>query len=195
MRNPEAPSQDGASSRQGTRRVVRGDSRPGAGFRGALGIRGLWRVTVADGSMTPAVLPGDWLLVDPTVRRWPRRGSIVVFREPFTDLLAIKRVAARPGDWVPFADGWLQLGDDEAWLVGDATDTGLAAAGHGTANDSRRYGPVAVEALLGRAWFRYGPARRIGRPAAAPADLLARGRGGSIPVPSPIGLPGTRDPG
>ena len=163
-------------------------------------VRGLWRVTVADGSMTPAVRPGDWLLVDPTVRHWPRRGSIVVFREPFTDLLAIKRVAARPGDWVPFADGWLQLGDDEAWLVGDATDAELVAAGHGAANDSRRYGPVPVDALVGRAWFRYGPdPERIGRPAPAPADLLARGRGGTIPVPaavaSPIGLPRVDDPG
>ena len=134
--------------------------------------------------MTPAVHPGDWLLVDPTVGRWPRRGSIVVFREPFTDLLAIKRVAARPGDWVPFADGWLQLGPDEAWLVGDATDADLATAGHGAANDSRRYGPVPVEALVGRAWLRYGPALdRVGRPAPPPADLLARGRGGAIPVP------------
>jgi hypothetical protein len=161
-------------------------------------VRGVWRVTVADGSMTPAVHPGDWLLVDPTVRHWPRRGSIVVFREPFTDLLAIKRVAARPGDWVPFADAWLQLGEDEAWLLGDATDAELAAAGHGAANDSRRYGPVPVEALVGRAWFRYGPAlARVGRPAPSPVDLLARGRGGSIPVPaaaSPIGLPQGDDP-
>jgi len=197
MRHPEAPSQDGASSRPGEARVVRGTARATGGRRG---LRGLWRVTVADGSMTPAVHPGDWLLVDPTVGRWPRRGSIVVFREPFTDLLAIKRVAARPGDWVPFADGWLQLGPDEAWLVGDATDADLATAGHGAANDSRRYGPVPVEALVGRAWLRYGPARRVGRPAPPPPDLLVRGRGGAIPVPgapaaSPIGLPGRDDRG
>ncbi len=126
--------------------------------------------------MGPSIEPGDWLLVDPTVARWPRRGSVVVFREPFTDVLAIKRVAARPDDWVPFADGWLQLAEDEAWLLGDATDEGLAAAGHGAANDSRRYGPVPIDALLGRAWFRYGPARRIGRIGPPPADLLARGR-------------------
>ena len=112
--------------------------------------------------MRPAIEPGDWLLVDPTVARWPRRGIVVVFREPVTDVLAIKRVAARPGDWVPFADGWLQLGDDEAWLLGDATDEALEAAGFGAAIDSRRYGPVPVDALVGRAWFRYGPARRIG---------------------------------
>ena len=147
--------------------------------------------------MTPAIDPGDWLLVDPTVGRWPRRGSIVVFREPFTDLLAIKRVAARPGDWVPFADAWLQLGADEAWLMGDATDDELAAAGYGAAADSRRYGPVTVDALLGRAWFRYGPVRRVGRIAGPPPDLLARGRGGAIPVPplvaNPLGLPAAGD--
>lgn len=107
--------------------------------------------------MLPAIRPGDWLFVDPTVARWPRRGSVVVFREPGSGLLAIKRVVARPGDWVRFADGWLQMGDDEAWLRGDASDEALAAEGHGPGIDSRRYGPVPVEALVARAWFRYGP--------------------------------------
>ena len=141
--------------------------------------------------MAPAVLAGDWLLVDPTVRRWPRRGSIVLFRVPGSTLLAVKRVAARPGDWVPFADGWLQMGDDEAWLLGDANDAALEAAGHGTAVDSRRFGPVPVEALAGRAWFRYGPLRRIGRPAAPPPDLLERGRLALMPAhaPGPVGPP------
>ena len=154
-------------------RFVPGARRSGGGAALA---RGTWRVAVTEGSMAPAVEAGDWLLVDPTVRRWPRRGSIVVFREPLTDVLAIKRVAARPGDWLPFAAGWLQLAHDEAWLLGDEDDAALAAAGHGAANDSRRYGPVPVEALVGRAWFRYGPARRIGRLGPGPADLLQRGR-------------------
>ena len=132
--------------------------------------------------MRPAIEPGDWLLVDPTTRRWPRRGSVVVFREPLTDVLAIKRVAARPGDWVPFADGWLQMGDDEAWLVGDAADEDLEASGVGAAIDSRRYGPVPLAALAGRAWFRYGPPRRLGRIAAGPTDLLDRGRLASMPI-------------
>ncbi len=57
--------------------------------------RGPWRVEIAEGSMAPALRPGDWLLVDPTGRRWPRPGSIVVVREPDTGILAIKRVAAR----------------------------------------------------------------------------------------------------
>jgi signal peptidase I len=113
--------------------------------------------------MTPAIQPGDWLLVDPTTRRWPRRGSVVVFREPDTDLLAIKRVAARPGERVELDAGHLILGADEAWLLSDASDAELLAAGVGQPIDSRRYGPVPVEALVGRAWFRYAPLRRIGR--------------------------------
>jgi len=113
--------------------------------------------------MHPAIEPGDWLLVDPTITRWPRRGSVVVFREPDSEELAIKRVAARPGDRVPYAEGYLILGDDEAWLLSDANDAELMAAGLGEPVDSRRYGPVPVELLIGRAWFRYAPIRRIGR--------------------------------
>jgi signal peptidase I len=133
---------------------------------------------VVEGSMLPAIRPGDWLFVDPTATRWPRRGSIVVFREPFTDVLAIKRVAGRPGDWVRFAEGWLRLAEDEAWLVGDATDDELRAAGMGAASDSRRYGPVPVTALVGRAWFRYGPLRRVGLLAGRPGAPGWRGRFG-----------------
>jgi signal peptidase I len=113
--------------------------------------------------MRPAIEPGDWLLVDPTVVRWPRRGSVVLFREPDGDRLAVKRVAAGPGERVRFADGYLVLADDEAWLVSDATATETAAAGYGEPVDSRRYGPVPVDLLVGRAWFRYAPRGRIGR--------------------------------
>jgi signal peptidase I len=126
---------------------------------------GTWRVAVAEDSMRPAIEPGDWLLVDPSARRWPRRGSIVVFREPESELIAIKRVAARPGETVsdlPVTDPAtgehkhveLQLGPGEAWLLGDAADRSI---------DSRRYGPVSVDRLIARAWFRYAPIRRLGR--------------------------------
>jgi signal peptidase I len=120
-------------------------------------------VAVSEASMRPAIEPGDWLLVDPTVRRWPRRGTIVVIREPDSDVLAIKRMTAGPGDRVNLDEGHLILGPDEAWLLSDAADAELLAAGLGQPIDSRRYGPVPLECLLGRVWFRYGPPRRIGR--------------------------------
>jgi hypothetical protein len=114
---------------------------------------GTWRVAVAEASMAPSLFEGDWLLLDPTHRRWPRRGSIVVFREPVSGILAIKRVAAGPGDRIRIAAGLLHLAPDEAWLLGDNAAISL---------DSRRYGPVTLDALVGRAWFRYGPLTRVG---------------------------------
>jgi signal peptidase I len=125
--------------------------------------RGPWRVVVSEASMAPTIEPGDWLLVDPTTDRWPRPGSIVVFREPDTELLAIKRVAAGPRERVELDAGHLVLAPDEAWLLSDASTAELVSRGFGEPVDSRRYGPVPVEQLVGRAWFRYGPLRRIGR--------------------------------
>ena len=104
--------------------------------------------------MAPAIRSGDWLLADPTTSEWPRVGSIVVFREPDSDVLAIKRVAVRGGGHVRVEEGLLHLAPDEAWLLGDASDRSI---------DSRQYGPVRFDRFVGRAWFRYGPLSRVGR--------------------------------
>jgi signal peptidase I len=112
-------------------------------------------VEVAGESMVPALRPGDWLLVDPTPACWPRRGTLVVVREPVSDLIVVKRLAARPGDRVVRADRPpTALGATEAWLASDAPGAGI---------DSRRYGPVDSERLLGRVAWRYGPRGRTGR--------------------------------
>ena len=133
-------------------------------------LRGPWRVTVAEASMLPAIAAGDWLLVDPTIRRWPRRGTAVLFREPETGELALKRIAGLGGDRIPFGGGYLVLAPDEAWLEADADAATAKAAGFGAPIDSNRFGPVPVELLVGRPWFRYWPLRRIGRlPARRPA--------------------------
>ena len=111
--------------------------------------------------MLPAIAPGDWLLVDPTTRQWPRRGSVVVVREPDSGDLAIKRVAAGPGDRVPFADGYLVLAEDEAWLRADADEDDPC----GRLWRADRLAPLRacpLDLLVGRAWFRYGPLKRFG---------------------------------
>ena len=112
--------------------------------------------------MEPTLREGDWLLVDPTTTRWPRPGSIVAFLEPESGVLAVKRIAAGPGERVPFGGGYLELADDEAWLVADASPAEAAAAGFGPPIDSITFGPVPVSFLVGRVWFRYAPLRRIG---------------------------------
>jgi signal peptidase I len=131
--------------------------------------RGPWRVAVTEASMLPAIEPGDWLVVNPRVSAWPRAGSVVVFREPMTNALALKRVAAGPGDRVRFADGYLTLASDEAWLLADASEVATVAAGFGPPIDSRRFGPVSLDRLVGQVLFRYGPLRRFGRIGPAPA--------------------------
>lgn len=109
--------------------------------------------------MAPALLPGDWLILDPTCDRWPRPGTIVVVREPGTGILAVKRVAARGARVarpVRLPDGTVRvLARREGWVVGDAAEGSI---------DSRTYGPLDADDIVARAWLRYGPLRRIGRP-------------------------------
>jgi signal peptidase I len=124
--------------------------------------RGPWRVLVEEASMVPAIEPGDWLLVDPTISRWPRPGTVVAFREPDGGALAVKRVSAGPGDRVPFAGGYLEMGPDEAWLTADASTAATADHGYGPPIDSNRFGPVPVDLLVGQVRWRYGPAARFG---------------------------------
>jgi hypothetical protein len=125
--------------------------------------RGPWRVAVVESSMAPAIEPGDWLLVDPTILRWPRRGSVVVFRDPSDGQLsgearrgptrrarALRRRLPRPGRRRSLAAERRDRGD-------------RGQAGFGPPVDSRQFGPVPVEALVGRVWFRYAPLRRVGR--------------------------------
>jgi signal peptidase I len=113
--------------------------------------------------MVPAILPGDWLVVNPLVAAWPKPGTVVVFHEPLSETLAIKRVAARTGDRVQFAGGYLTLGPGEAWLTADADEKAAASVGSGPPVDSRRFGPVDVDDLIGSVLFRYAPLRRFGR--------------------------------
>ena len=113
--------------------------------------------------MAPAILPGDWLVVNPRVGAWPRPGSVVVFREPLSETLAIKRVEAGPGQQVRFGGGYLTLAPDEAWVTADADEKAAAAVGSGPPVDSNRFGPVSLEDLVGTVLFRYAPLRRFGR--------------------------------
>ncbi len=93
--------------------------------------------------MRPALLPGDWLLVDPDVYRHqpPAAGEVVVVADPRRpERLLVKRIAA------VLSDGRLELHGD----AGEAS------------TDSRTFGPIGREALVGRAWARYWPLRRAG---------------------------------
>ena len=116
--------------------------------------RRIWRAVVAESSMTPALLPGDSLLVLPAgpnglpwLRRAPRVGSIVIAERE--GRLDVKRVARSPESALESAPHQ----SDALWLLGDN-----AAA----SSDSRHSGPVPLSALRGLVIFRTGPAGRRG---------------------------------
>jgi nickel-type superoxide dismutase maturation protease len=94
--------------------------------------------------MSPTLVPGDWLLADPDAyrRRQPCLGELILVPDPREPArLLVKRVAAVA------SDGWLEVAGDDP----DAS------------TDSRTFGPVDPSSVRGRAWFRYWPARRMGR--------------------------------
>jgi len=92
----------------------------------------LLRVKVAERSMEPALRPGDWLVARRTRR--VRAGQIVLARHPGRpDLLIVKRAARRVDG------GW--------WLESDNPDGGAV--------DSRRFGAVPQELIVGRVLGRY----------------------------------------
>jgi len=111
----------------------------------AVAWRSLRRVEVGGTSMSPALLPGDRLVV--VARpwpppRWPRPGEVIAVRDPRDpSRVLVKRVAAvdRPG-------GTLEI-------AGDAPDA---------STDSRQFGPVPRASVVGRAVYRYAPAGRSG---------------------------------
>lgn len=115
----------------------------------------------------------------------PERGDIVVFDPPVvggSDKPYIKRVIALPGETVEVrADGHVYVDDqrlDEPYLVGDVTRCTtdracgpvLVPEGHvyvlgdnrGNSADSRVFGPVAVDAIIGKAWVTYWPVDDFG---------------------------------
>jgi signal peptidase I len=104
---------------------------------------------VVGGSMAPGLREGDRVLAQARPARiW--RSDIVVVRDPYGDTL-IKRIAGLPGETMP--DGAV-LGPGEYYVLGDAGGDSL---------DSRAFGPIRREDVLGRAFVRFWPPSRAGR--------------------------------
>ena len=102
-------------------------------------------VEVRGGSMAPALLPGDRLLVESRsyLSRAPRPGEVVLAADPRKgDRELIKRVAA------------IDDAGAAADLRGDAPDE---------STDSREFGAVRLSTIRWRAAFRYWPPERAGR--------------------------------
>jgi signal peptidase I len=142
-----------------------------------IGVRLTLQNTRVDGhSMEPTLHNGQYLMVNKLAYRFgePHRGDIIVFRSPQEGNKAlIKRVIGVPGDVVQIANGHLYINGselNEPYLSADARATGdwgpvTVGAGEYVAmgdnrnnsNDSRSFGPVAGETIIGKAWFSIWP--------------------------------------
>lgn len=135
-------------------------------------------VEVAGESMTPALLPGEYLLLrrDALAEGERAYGQIVALRDQSGRLL-LKRVVGLPGESLragadvqingralveryahgvtPLAQyrGVDRLGPDEHFVLGDRRDA---------STDSRNFGPVRASNIEGVAALRYWPPARIG---------------------------------
>lgn len=106
----------------------------------------------------------------------PERGDIVVLRLRAGDELLIKRVIALPGEEVAIHDGQVFIDGEplEEPYLDQETRGNLAPRvvpplhvfvmgdNRRASNDSRSFGPVHVDNILGRAWFAYWPLGAIG---------------------------------
>lgn len=135
-------------------------------------------------SMHPTFESTDYLVVDELVYRFhpPQRGDIIVFRLPGDpNKFLIKRVIGLPGETVRIDHGMVSiitpagatLNLDEPYVVAeDATYTQDAALGAGQyfvmgdnrprSSDSRSWGTLPKENIIGRVDVRLFPVKEIG---------------------------------
>jgi signal peptidase I len=143
---------------------------------------------VKGASMEPNFYDNEYLIIDEITYRFsdPQRGDIVVFKYPKDPRqFFIKRVIGLPGETVKISDGivhvttidgevnvlneeylpgdietrlpvsgygQLDLGEDEYYLLGDNRDQSL---------DSRVFGSIRRDYIIGRTWIRGWPFTRL----------------------------------
>ena len=141
--------------------------------------------SLVDGrSMQPTFDDGERLIVSRVhyLLMRPHRGDVIVFnslspREP--DIMLIKRVIGEPGDTVEWRDQQLYVNNvpieeeylgepcnlshcpDETWQLGP-NEYFVMGDNRNASRDSRSFGPVPINHIVGRVVFRYWPLPRIG---------------------------------
>ena len=142
-------------------------------------------------SMERTLEPEQYVLVDKLTPRFDeyKRGDIVVFKPPQDwgndETPFIKRVIGEPGDTVEIREGHVFINDvqlEEPYVYADdsgepqdtdapfdqsswtilAGEVFLMGDHRSNSADSRTFGPVDVDQIIGRAWLRYWPLDTFG---------------------------------
>ena len=162
-------------------------------------------------SMQHTLEPDQYVLVDKLTPRFDdfKRGDIVIFDPPAnwvggTSTPYIKRIIGLPGDTVEVRDGLAhvngvplsepyiyegntteQTGPDSRWVIAPGSYFVMGDHRQDSA-DSRVFGPVPRDRIIGRAWLRYWPISTFGILPTPTYPELAGGSGaGSIESPAP----------
>jgi signal peptidase I len=107
----------------------------------------------------------------------PRRGDIVILQVPQAGPgLLIKRVVGLPGEKIEIKDGQVYINEQplEEPYLSQQTQRDMRATvvppehvfvlgdNRGFSNDSRSFGAVPLDHIVGRAWFSYWPLDQVG---------------------------------
>jgi signal peptidase I len=140
----------------------------------------LAQATVVRGqSMEPTLYDNERVVVEKITYRFihgPRRGDVVVLQPPEHEELLIKRVLALPGETVEVQGGRVLIDGcplEEPWSINtgglDCSPTYVPPLhvfvlgdNRGRSDDSRSFGPVPIDAVVGRAWLAYWPLEQVG---------------------------------
>ncbi len=133
---------------------------------------------VHGGSMEPTLSTGQRLIVEKLSYRFelPERGDIVVVRLEQFELPLIKRVIGLPGEMVEIRQNHVFINGvllPEAYLpitrqqnygpfIVPEGNIFVMGDNRSVSNDSRFFGPVPMEQILGKAWASYWPPAEIG---------------------------------
>ena len=132
--------------------------------------------------MEPTLSHRQYLLVSRLSynRRAPARGDIVVAHDPgLPGIDCIKRIIGLPGEQVSIEDGCVYINDrpvhepyllEEAWSstapmrlwLLEEDEYAVLGDNRNDSRDSRRFGSLGREQILGKAWIRYWPPRAWG---------------------------------
>jgi len=140
---------------------------------------------VKGASMEPGFDDGHYLIINEISYRFeaPKRGDVIVFRYPLgPSQYYIKRIIGLPGETVEIAGGGIIIYNQQH-PSGLALEENYLAAGQKTigdlkmtlknneyfvlgdnrdaSSDSRRWGPVGKDFIIGRAWVRAWPPDRL----------------------------------
>jgi signal peptidase I len=136
--------------------------------------------TLVEGtSMAPTLQPGQRLVIEKLSYRFqlPQRGDVVVLKVPGRETTPlVKRVIGTAGDIVAIREGVVYLNGvalEESYLATLATDSypsALVPEGYlfvlgdnrGASKDSRDFGMIPVDHLVGRATLSYWPLDTLG---------------------------------